>query len=300
MRVSSLCLFMSAVAALALRADARPEYSEVNGGLVSVSVEVDGAQAALFPAPDGSGRFYVEARRGARYAVRIENRSSQRLGVLLAVDGLNAISGEIEASVVGASGARPGRMYVLDPWADVSVRGWRASLDEVRAFTFVDEQRSYAARSDKANRKMGWIEVRAYRERRAAHIWRQPLGPADRGGLEGEQDESMRDTSEAPASAAPPAAKAAPAPESRARAEGAGTLGGRSESYPGTGWGAREHDPVRVVSFEPEAYPADSLTLRYEYRRALVRLGVLPRWPTRDRLRERDAAQDGFARPPVR
>jgi hypothetical protein len=270
---------------------------EASGTLVDVSVEVDQRTAPLYPARDGSGRFYVEARRGAAYAVQVKNRSGERLGVLLAVDGLNAISGEREATVLGARDARPGRMYVLDAWEDVTVRGWRTSLDEVRRFTFVDEQRSYAARSEQANRKMGWIEVRVYRER-GVPVLRQPLTPDDfeRGGAE--RDERSRDAAEAPA-AAPPASKARPAPGLRAQGESAGSLG-RSDGYPGTGWGARQDDPARVVRFEPERSPADSVTLRYEYRPALVRLGLLPAWRhDRDRLADRDQAR-GFARPPLR
>jgi len=54
-----------------------------------------------------------------------------------------------------------------------------------------------------------------------------------------------------------------------------------------------------VVSFEPESVPADRITLRYEYRSALLALGVLPRpWPPRDRLRERERGDAGFAKPP--
>src|SRR3989442_3739523 len=58
------------------------------GRLVSVSLEVDGRTAPLYPAPDGSGRYYLEAWRGSRYAVRLANRTGKRLGVLLTVDRL--------------------------------------------------------------------------------------------------------------------------------------------------------------------------------------------------------------------
>jgi hypothetical protein len=54
-----------------------------------------------------------------------------------------------------------------------------------------------------------------------------------------------------------------------------------------------------TVEFEPELYPAESMTLRYEYRSALVRLGILPQRPYRDRLAERDSGRGGFAKPPA-
>ena len=255
--------------------------SETRGSLVSVAVELDGRSAPLYPAPDGSGRYYVQARQGSLYEVRIANRTSQRIGVRLTVDGLNAISGARDESRWWEWGQKPGRMYVLDPWGSTVVRGWRTSLDEVRRFTFVDEQRSYAARSGRANEKMGWIEVATFRERyhpRPTEGWITPPRP-------------MRERDRAADEARPSgegAAKAAPS----ARAEGERAGG---ESYPGTGWGAPAEDRAVVVSFEPEATPAEQVSLRYEYASALRALGIFPPAWHRDRLAERDS---GFAKPP--
>ncbi len=228
--------------------------------------------------------------------MQVTNRTGQRLGVLMAVDGLNVVSGERELAPTPA-GSRPGRMYVLAPWEDVTVRGWRSSLEEVRQFRFVDEQASYAARTDQANGKMGWIEVTVYRERQAP-VWRPWL-----------RDEPARERDGGPS--ASKSAPSAPAPQAEARAQEKGeregysdeaTVGSglRAESYPGTGWGESRHDPVVTVQFEPERGAAETLTVRYEYRAALVRLGLLPSCcrPEPDRLAERESGRDGFARPP--
>ena len=40
--------------------------TEVSASLVGVSVELDGRPASLYAAPDGSGRYYLEARTGSR------------------------------------------------------------------------------------------------------------------------------------------------------------------------------------------------------------------------------------------
>ena len=159
-------LLVAGLAALGTLPAAAPRASahhrpdrDTPGSLVGVSIEVDGRWTPLYRAPDGSGRYYVEARRGARYTVRLDNRSQERLGVALTVDGLNVISGQRPA------GPGPGRMYVLEPWDSTEVQGWRTDLDSVQRFTFVDEERSYAVRSGKANSKMGWIELAVYRER---------------------------------------------------------------------------------------------------------------------------------------
>ncbi len=275
--------FLIAGSALAGPALAHPRgLAETPASLVAVSVELDGRPASLYPAADGSGRFYVEARRGGRYAVVLANRTAERVGVVLTVDGLNAISGQRDEG--------RGRMYVLDPWQRTTVRGWRSSLADVRQFTFVDEQASYAARSGKANDKMGWIEIAAYRERRPfVHSAPQVERPRP-GRVEAEGDAARSKGESAPEPARDAAEATAPTP-----------LGGASaRAYPGTGWGERRHDPVVLVSFDPESEPGERVTLRYEYRPALVALGVLPRRvPGRDRLAERERAEAGFAPPPA-
>jgi hypothetical protein len=280
---SRIAPFLLAGVALASPTLAHPRgLSETPAALVAVSVELDGQPAPLYPAPDGAGRFYVEARQGGRYSVALANRTGERVGVVLTVDGLNAISGERETG--------RGRMYVLDPWQRTTVQGWRTSLQEVRQFTFVDERASYAARSGKANEKMGWIEVAAYRERRPFVLSAPRPGPSRPEPYEPEDDSAGKNEAPAESSARDSAEAASPA-----------VLGGaRARSYPGTGWGRRTHDPVVLVSFDPERDPSERVTLRYEYRPALVALGVLPRRvPPRDRLWERDHADAGFAQPPA-
>jgi hypothetical protein len=255
------------------------------GSLVGVSVEVEGTAVPLYPAPDGSGRLYLEAREGARYAVELANRTDERLGVVLTVDGLNVISGELQGPPSRDGARAPGRMYVLYPWGSVSVKGWRTSLDDIRRFTFVDERASYAARSGKANARMGWIEVAVYRERPRPHTLR--TDPYEDGRDRNEGAEGAADAQRSAPRAEAPAMKSPP------------SAAGESGSYPGTGWGAREGDRAMLVDFQPQASPADRLTLRYEYAPALRALGIFPApWWARDRLRERESGEAGFARPP--
>jgi len=323
-RRSALAFVVIAGAGLATAAAATAQpwdRSEVPGRLVGVSVEVEGRMAPLYAATDGSGRFYLEAREGARYATTVTNRSGERLGAAVVVDGLNAISGQRESG--------PGRMYILGPWEETTVRGWRTSLSEVQRFTFVDERASYAARSGKASGKMGWIEVNVYRERRplVSRPWLRdwpgrpsPADPRSREEASRNREEASRSADAPPPSAdgTPPATaapdgapaepagrgdtagKAAPSLEAERRYAPPADREADGRSYPGTGWGPRTDDPAVVVDFNPEPTPAECVTLRYEYARALRALGVLPRpWWGRDRLRERDRGQDGFAPPPA-
>ncbi len=248
---------------------AYPVSSE-RGSQVSLQVSVAGRPGPLYASADGR-RYYVEARAGSRYELYLTNRTADRVGVELTVDGLNVISGERD---------RPGpdRMYILGPYESTTVRGWRTSLEEVRRFTFVDEKVSYASRVGKANAKMGWIEMAVYRERR---VHARPLEEHDRCLPRGRADE--------------PEAKAeAQRPEAREKSrDSAGAApAAPAQSYPGTGWGSAVEDQVRLVDFEAEPVPVETMTVRYEYRSALQALGILP---SRDRLAEREG---GFVPPP--
>ena len=288
------------------RAAAQSSHDVAPGSLVSVSVDLDGVRVPLHHGRGGSGRWYLEAREGSEYAVRVTNRTSERLGVSLVVDGLDAISGERRDG--RRAWISPGRLYVLDPWGETTVRGWRTSLDEVQRFTFVDERASYAERSGKANARMGWIEVVVYRERERPQVVSQPgrIAPGrDRSAEDSHEDggageSGARSRGGEAAEAAPRAGSTQAAPEPAAERE-ADALAHPRRSYPGTGWGPRTDDPVVIVAFEPERRPAERITLRYEYLETLIALGVLPRsWYETDRLARRERGEGGFAAPPVR
>ena len=254
------------------------------GNWVGVGIEVAGRRAPLYHAVDGTGRFYFEALEGSRYEVVLENRTGHRLGVVVDVDGLNVISGELEQP------GEKGRMYILAPYGKVRIRGWRRSLEHVHRFEFVDEKASYAARVGKANSKMGWLQVAVYRERNAP-VRRELKEMDDVGGRASEAEPSDRP-------AATEAPQSAPIEEGVAGESRADGKSKARRSYPGTGWGNRVKDQARIVDFDPESNPVERITLRYEYQNALVALGVLPEaspWP--GRLHQRDSGR-GFAEPP--
>jgi len=90
---------------------------------------------------------------------RLCRQRGQRMAFVLSVDGLNAING------TRSSLASSEPMYVLGPYQSTTIKGWRRSLSRVAQFVFVDEERSYAERTDQANGDLGWIRVAAFRER---------------------------------------------------------------------------------------------------------------------------------------
>lgn len=303
-RVAALLVALAAVAAIAGTAGASMRWnpqvrsdSWADGSLVDVQIRVEGEAAPLYFSPKGDRRLYFEAFAGRNYSVVLRNNSSRRIGVLLTVDGLNVVNGEITK----LSAREP--MYVLDPWESATIQGWRTSLNDVRRFVFVDERRSYAERTGQANSDMGWIRALAFREQRPLAIfrWNSEREQAPERDEIGRRDARSKDAPEA-AAPAPRASGEAPAPTRQrveAGAEEKSMAGLQSQdggAYPGTGWGDRRTDRVHYVDFTPERTAVDQLVFRYEYARGLVALGI---YPDRDRLRERDrGGLVGFAKPP--
>lgn len=270
-----------------------------DGRLVDVQLRVDGEAAPLYLQPGRDDRHYFQAFAGRNYSIVLRNNTGRRIAVLLAVDGLNVVNGEI--SRLRSNEA----MYVLSPWESATIKGWRTSLDEVRRFVFVDEQRSYAERTGQANSDMGWIRVLSFREQ--LPWWQNGSKYRDDGRT---REKSRGDGSntwlpyegdsktQAPEAAPAPGKAGAPEMRSQAAPEAQDNLarGEQPEgSFPGTGWGDRKQDHVDRVRFNPEPVAVDQLIFRYEYASGLRALGIIPWRGPRERLAERDG---GFARPP--
>ena len=248
-----------------------------DGRLVDVRVLVGGRVAPLYTAPGRYDRSYFQAFEGRNYSLLLRNNTDRRVGVLIAVDGLNVISGE------RSNLSRNEEMYVLDPYEQTTINGWRTSLDEVRRFVFVDEQRSYAERTGQANGDLGWVRVLTFLEQRSP--WDEI-----RKYREGARPDEGPQLEQAPQSKAQPRVENM-APEARDYANR------EDQSNPGTGWGDRKWDQVSRTSFRPQAAPTDQIVLRYEYARGLAELGIHVRRGY-DRTWERDRGELGFARPP--
>jgi hypothetical protein len=271
-----------------------------DGRLVDVQVQVDGRSQPLFLSPQGDQRLYFQALKGRNYSLVVRNTTGRRIGLLIAVDGINVVNGE-------RSGLRSNEsMYVLDPWERTVIRGWRSSMNDVRRFVFVDEERSYAERTGQANGDLGWIRVLAFNERgaRIGIGWGKTKqlygdgGPApERRGQEDEirpysREEKDQNGDQPQEGERGEVQKRDAAPQTRNY-----STPPESQSSPGTGWGQQQWDPVQRVTFFAEPRPVDHLVLRYEYAAGLRALGIFPR-SGRDRLWEREHGELGFAQPP--
>lgn len=258
-----------------------------------VSVLVDGYRVSEYP---WQGRTYVEALRGRPFTLRVSNPTAERVAVAISVDGRNVVDAK-------RTGERSATKWVLDPWQTLDIPGWQVSGDTARRFFFTDTARSYAKwLGDTSN--VGTIEAVFFRGRRRA----PPIAlesPRDkdwegRAGAEGgtpqnapaTRDEAARErsqTSPEPTSDARKAQRPAPPAAGSIRPDRLE----ESDGYAATGIGERTSNPVQWVRFEEDPTPAARIALRYEFRRELVRLGVLSRGG--DDLSSREHAT-GFSR----
>ena len=224
------------------------------------------------------GKSYVEALEGREYSIRLTNRTAARVAIALAVDGLNTIDARKTSATEAAK-------WILAPYGTITVSGWQTGGATARRFFFTTEARSYGSWLGQTD-DLGLVSAAVFRERRPAPV-----------------------ALDAPGNKRRRLAAAAPAPtgaRAREESEGAG-IEGRSgdaarpapptDDLAATGIGREYAHRVRRVSFEAEAAPAARLALRYEYRDALVRLGVLTEsYGFEDPLARRERARgfDGF------
>jgi hypothetical protein len=236
-----------------------------------MEVLVDGNPLAAYAK---SGTTYVEALKGREYAVRLTNRTGERVAVALAVDGLNSIDARHTSS-------QDARKWILAPWETVTLSGWQTGSGTARRFVFTSEPKSYGAWLGRTS-DLGVISAAFFREsRRRDEIATEPSVP---------QRQLERDAADDSAGQAP-RAKALGEMKASAKDELAATGIGREV----------EHHVVRV-DFDAEDVPASIVSVRYEYRDALVRLGVIPAADEELARRERahGFAESGFAPDPFR
>jgi hypothetical protein len=252
--------------------------SATTQGSYSLEVLVDGRPLTELA---GRGRAYVEAIAGREYSLRVSNHSGRRVAVAVAVDGLNSIDAKTTSAGEGAK-------WIVGPYETITLDGWQTSSNLARRFYFTTETASYGAWLGQTQ-NLGIISAVVYRERLPEPIFlpRRQAGAA------------------APRASSSPGS-AAGEPSQPPSLEAAGVESKLSDDYAATGIGREVDHRVERVAFAAEAVAAATLELRYEYRDALVRLGVLPRSrpccdsPLDRRERARGFDDTGFAPDPYR
>ncbi len=244
MRLASIMLWtiggLSAVAYADAPANERVAFAQ---NVVAFEfIDEHGRVFETFPTSTGGSdvyRAFLEAKAEARYSIRARNLTGGRVGIVIAVDGRNIVSGE--RSELGRREA----MYILGPYETATYAGWRTSASEVRRFYFTDVADSYAGRiGDKT--AMGVIAAAVYKERpRRTRYWRQRAEDA--------------------------ASAAAPSPAAEASRSASGRELGEQA---GTGFGESEHSQAIRVEFSPERRVSQRSFFKYEWPEQLCARGV--------------------------
>lgn len=235
-------------------------------GDLSMEILVDGRPLRELP---HHGRTYVEAIRGEEYTVRLTNRTPERVAVALAVDGLNSIDAR-------RTSAREAAKWILGPWESITIAGWQTSGSTARRFYFTTEEDSYGAWLGKT-KDLGVISAALFREKRPrfSRLDRVPSEERSSMGKDGARE----------------APSASPQAEKRL-----------ADDLAATGIGREIDHRVERVRFDAEPHPSATIDLRYEYRDALVRLGVLRRYgePLARREDARGFEDTGYSPDPYR
>jgi len=243
----------------------------------SVEVLIDGVPTTEYAA---RARRYVEALENAEYELRIHNPTPSRVAVALSVDGLNTIDAR-------HTSAWDAHKWVIEPYGTISVRGWQMSSENARRFYFTTERDSYAAKLGQAA-NLGVISAVFFRERNQP-VTIMPVTPAPKPPYGKDEDRRGQTTNN--------------------RSESAPTRGGSldaakersAQPYPppddesaATGIGRSVRNDVQWIHMDLDPRAVAEVTIRYEYRAALVRLGIIPRdYPRPNVLDRRERAQ-GF------
>jgi hypothetical protein len=265
----------SVVAILVLLLCSANAWAGSIGEAVEVSIVTDdGRMLPTYPVKirHGLKKVYAEAIRGDHYRIDVRNRLNRRVGLVIAVDGRNIISG---AKSHLSSGER---MYILEPYGSGQFSGWRSSQDRINRFYFTDVPDSYAAAFGDES-AMGVIAVAVYPERQR---YEPALSYSDRSKQE---RESKAET-------------AAPAPEALGSVKKKAGRMQNSSDRAGTGYGRDEYSPVRIVAFDPESRAVETIFLKYEWRATLCKLGVAACTRPYRQPPNRFWDNDGYAPPP--
>jgi hypothetical protein len=265
-------------------------------------VRVEGEDGRRLRTFHHEGQTYVLGAWGERYVIRIENRTGRRVEAVVSVDGRDAVSGRVGDYVRE-------RGYLINPWDEVVIEGFRKSFDEVAAFRFSDPQASYSSRMGTPE-NVGIIGVAFFPEAQRRVPRPYPLRPysrRDRAPVpmdEYSDDGGYHRGSYGPQSGVAPASPreeraadslgtmGSASPEGAAakrKSGGPSTRGGRTrDAYTeaeapeasrqnlGTEYGESLDSRVREVAFRraSERHPAQVVTLRYDDRAGLLARGI--------------------------
>lgn len=131
-------------------------------GAIAISIVDDGGRE--LPSIHAGDKTLVVGEDGERYRIVVRNSTSARFEIVTSVDGLDVMDGKP---------ADPNRRgYLVDPYGQLVIDGFRTSQSQVAAFRFGKVSDSYAARTS-GDRNVGVIGFAVFAERGARWTHRE-------------------------------------------------------------------------------------------------------------------------------
>ncbi|MEO6021533.1 MAG: hypothetical protein ABIP64_00115 [Burkholderiales bacterium] len=230
------------------------------GQLTDVSI-YDRSAGGELPIYQYNGKYFVAGKPGNEYQITLRSQSQRDVLGVVSVDGVNVVNGDTAA--VNQSG------YVMSPYQQTEIKGWRKSTDRVARFYFTELPDSYAARTDRPD-DVGVIGVAVFRRKieEPEYHYYDPRDDQSSRGAPG----NMRRYGDGERGM-----------EQKAQPQHAPSVDSYRSQIPqpddklGTGHGRSERSKVRQVEFERESSrPNEIINIYYDSYQNLVAAGVIP------------------------
>ncbi len=122
---------------------------------MSLSVRINGRP---IPSYFYQGKNFIEGWKGSEYEIKYQNISSSRHKIIVSVDGLNVVSGDTNWE----------KGYVIEPFHDITIPGWRKDSGNVAKFVFSSVRNSYNQHNEKGDvANVGVIGCKVFNEKPA-------------------------------------------------------------------------------------------------------------------------------------
>ncbi len=238
------------------------------------SVEVVDAYGHALPTYQHRGQTYVLGNHNTRYQVRVHNHSGQRVEAVVTVDGRDVVSGDV-------GDYKHQRGYIVPPYGQVTIEGFRKNLSNVATFRFTTPGDSYSARRG-TPQHVGVVGVAVFREKQRPVV-RQPIRRPQRdfwgykgGAAGGDLDDAVAEHAPASPSATRGDAPVEAEARGKASADEYAPRRRRSKNNLGTRYGETRHSAVEEVPFERRhaSAPDQLLAIYYDNARGLQARGI--------------------------
>lgn len=119
------------------------------------------------------GQNFVEAPPRGEYSIRLTNTTFLRKLAVVSVDGVNILNGE--------DASHKGQGFILGGMETIEIPGFKRDNEKVAAFTFSEQEKSYAALTGRGTSNVGVIGVAIFNEKTLNTNNYTPYGYTPRG-----------------------------------------------------------------------------------------------------------------------